>query len=197
MASSVQLKSKQATSAASSDVCRQSPDFSDFTARLQKGEAIVKAEAITEWGALVTAHLYLPQAPECVWEPLSDCAAWSQLLPSLSESYQRHEPESADETLLYQAAGFQFLCFHPKVATYLRVYERSPHCLTFRQVRGTLARFAAELSASAWAGGTLVTYKVSARLPQPLPVLLLRQGIQGVLPYNLQALRRSLLQALT
>ncbi|MEO0946584.1 MAG: SRPBCC family protein [Cyanobacteria bacterium J06641_5] len=193
MASSVQLRSKQETIAAGPESWRRSPDL---VARLQKGEAVVAAEAVTEWGALVTAYLYFPQAPACVWEPLSDCAAWPQLLPSLSESYRLHEPEPADRALLYQAAGFRFLCFHPKVETYLQVRERSPHCLTFRQVRGTLARFAAELSVSDWVGGTLVTYKVSARLPQPLPVLLLRQGIQGVLPYNLQALRRSLLQAL-
>lgn len=193
MVSSAQFKSEQKAIAAGSRSWERSPER---LARLQNGEALVKAESVTEWGALVTAHLYLPHPPERVWEPLSDCAAWPQLLPSLSESYPLHEPNRPNDPLLYQAAGFRFLCFHPKVETVLQVRERSPHCLTFRQVRGTLTRFTAELRASGWSGGTLVTYSVSARLPQPLPVLLLRQGIQGVLPYNLQALRRSLLKTL-
>lgn len=194
MVSSVQVKRESEAIATTAVPLMRSPAL---VARLQQGEAVIEAESLTAWGALVAAHLYLPQAPERVWGPLSDCAAWSQLLPSLSESRQLREPEHPEGSLWYQAAGFQFLCFNPKVETYLQVRERAPHCLAFRQVRGTLKRFAAELRAQPWAGGTLVSYTVSARLPQPLPALLLRQGIQGVLPYNLQALRRSLLQALS
>ena len=192
MVGSVQVQFERETIAPASE-----PSASSVLAtRLQQGEVVVETESITERGALVVAHLYFPQVPDRVWEPLSDCAAWSQLLPSLSESRLLHEPEHPEGALFYQAAGFQFLCFNPKVEAYLQVRERARHRLTFRQVRGTLARFAAELKAMPWAGGTLVSYTVSARLPQPLPVLLLRQGIQGVLPYNLQALRRSLLQSL-
>lgn len=155
----------------------------------QSGEIAIQADTITEWGALVTAQLYVPRSLERVWARLSNYESWVQLLPSLSESYPLDEPNGP---LLYQAAGFRFLGFAPKVETYLKVCERSAYCLTFRQVRGTLARFAAELQAAPASGGTLVTYSVSARLPRPLPTLLLKQGIQVVLPFNLHHLQRTL-----
>ncbi len=157
--------------------------------RLTSGEILIQADTVTEWGALVRANLHVPQPLERVWNRLGDYSAWTKLLPSLSESQQLDDP---DGSLLYQAAGFQFLGFAPKVETYLRMRSRSPYCMTFRQVRGTLARFAAELQAAPLGGGTLVTYDVSARLPRPLPALLLRQGIQVVLPFNLRHLQRSL-----
>lgn len=189
VASSVRIQCDRATSASPTQA-------SALAAQLQQGEVVIRAESITEWGALVTAQLYVPRSPDRVWGCLSNCQRWSQLLPSLSESRQLDGSGHADGPLLYQAAGFKFLCFNPKVETYLKVREKAPYCLTFRQVRGTLSRFAAELQASPWTNGTLISYEVSARLPQPLPKLLLRQGIQGVLPYNLQSLRRSLLEAL-
>ncbi len=154
---------------------------------LFNGEILLTTRPHRDWGAMVTAHFYLPIARTKVWAQLTDYRRWVEYLPVMSRSELL---TGGNKKRLYQVASKSFLLFTAQVEIYLNVIETTHQQIQFQMESGSFQDFSANLLLQDSGSGTLLTYTVQATPAIPVPSMLLQQVIQLDLPDNLRHMRR-------
>ncbi|WP_430683895.1 SRPBCC family protein [Leptolyngbya sp. AN02str] len=170
------------------------PTGSDRT-RLLNGEILLNTQPHTDWGAAVTATMFLPVSRESAWQQLTTYSRWVEFFPDVTRSEVISQTAERSWKRLYQAATKSFLMFSAQVEVYLSVLERhlgDRQHIQFRMERGNFHDFSADLELHDYRDGTLLTYSVKATPTIPVPSMVLQQAMRIDLPSNMQQMRRVL-----
>lgn len=162
--------------------------------RLQQGEILLETRSHTDWGAGVTAWMYVPADRAYVWQELTCYPRWVEFFPDLTESTVIADHGSRWKRV-HQAAKKNFVVFQAHVSIQLKVFETvtgDRHRLRFRMEAGDFRDFSADLQLDDWGEGTLLTYSVQATPTIPIPSMLMQQAIRLDLPANLKQMRSCL-----
>ncbi|MEO1146166.1 MAG: SRPBCC family protein [Cyanobacteria bacterium J06638_22] len=165
--------------------------------QLQRGEILLETRSHTDWGAGVTARMYLPTERAEIWQALTCYSRWVAFFPDLTHS-EVVEDNGHRWKRLHQSASKNFVLFQINVSIYLKVFETALndyHLIRFRMEEGNFRDFSADLHLEDWNGGTVLTYSVQATPTVPIPSMFIQQAIRLDLPANLKQMRRCLTQA--
>lgn len=163
---------------------------------LLDGEILLKTQSHTDWGAAVTARMYLPIEQTIAWQRVTEYSKWINYFPAITQSEVLHTEEVGNGQVnrrLYQAASKNFLVFTAQVDIRLKVVETNSQRAKFYLESGMFKDFYADLHLQEWDGGTMLTYYVQATPTIPVPSIFIQQAIQLDLPANLKNMRQQML----
>jgi hypothetical protein len=161
---------------------------------LLDGEILLETRSHTNWGAGVTAQMYVPLPRPNLWAQLTDYSHWVHYFPDMTQSQVLNDPSNCRKRSqrLYQTASKTLLMWTVEVEAYLKVFElehsqwqRVQFCLE----QGSFSDFSADLKLQDYAAGTLLTYSVEATPLVPVPSMLIQQAIRFDLPINMRQMR--------
>jgi len=164
--------------------------------RLQQGEILLETRSHTDWGAGVTARMYLPIERAQVWQSLTCYPRWVSFFSDITRS-EVVEDRGKSWKRIQQSASKNFVLFQANVSIQLKVFETvlgDRHLLRFRMEQGDFRDFSADLHLEDWENGTVLTYSVQATPTIPIPSMLIQQAIRLDLPAHLKQMRRCLNQ---
>lgn len=164
------------------------------TEALLQGEILLETHSYSAWGGAVTAQMYLPLAPQQVWQHVTDYSCWTQYFPDVTHSEIISHPSlQKGVKRLYQVANKAFMFFTAQVEIYLKVLETQHQRIHFQLESGSFNEFQADLHLSHHGDGTLLTYSVKAIPTIPVPSLFIEQAIRFDLPMNMRQMRQVIL----
>lgn len=164
--------------------------------QLQRGEILLETRSHTDWGAGVTARMYLSVERTKIWQALTYYPNWVAFFPDLTHS-EVVEDRGQSWKRVRQSASKNFVLFQANVSVQLKVFETvlgDRHLIRFRMEQGDFRDFSADLHLENWENGTVLTYSVQATPTIPIPSMLIQQAIRLDLPTNLKQMRQCLTQ---
>lgn len=144
----------------------------------------------------IQAQIFLPFAPEQVWQVLIDYEALADFIPNLVKSQRMPHPEAGIRIEQVGVKNALFLKFSARVV--LDMVEDFPHCIRFTMVEGDFKAFDGtwEMQPTTVQNntGTELTYTLQVCPTRLIPVKAIEQQLGKDLPQNLLAIRERLCQ---
>lgn len=154
----------------------------------------LKTQRLEKRHRQVQAQIFLPFAPEQIWNVLIDYEALADFIPNLAKSQRLSHPEG----VRIEQVGVKnalFLKFSARVV--LDMVEEFPHAIHFKMVEGDFKAFSGswKMQASTQdSTGTTLIYTLQVCPTRLIPVKAIEQQLGKDLPRNLLAIRQRLYQ---